>query len=142
MSRFFDSFSERHDTMMDGRNGADGLCRFTTIVAIACLILALFVLSRLFLTLALVFFALSYWRMFSKNLMKRRQENDAYLQFKNKIIGGFKTSSGVRDQKKKYGETHKFFKCRQCGHTLMVPKGKGKIRVKCPHCGYKFDAKS
>lgn len=43
---------------------------------------------------------------------------------------------------KKYGKDFKFFKCPQCGHTLRVPKGKGKIKITCPNCSNRFEAKS
>lgn len=47
-----------------------------------------------------------------------------------------------RAARKKYGKDFKFFKCPQCGHTLRVPKGKGKIKITCPNCSNRFEAKS
>lgn len=42
-----------------------------------------------------------------------------------------------RLQKRKFSErkTHRFFKCAQCKAALRVPRGKGKIKVRCPKCG-------
>ena len=37
---------------------------------------------------------------------------------------------------------YKYFLCPQCAQRLRVPRGKGKIRITCTHCGNKFDAKS
>ena len=38
--------------------------------------------------------------------------------------------------------TTKYLKCPNCGQTLAVPKGKGKIRVTCPKCQTKVETKS
>ncbi len=37
---------------------------------------------------------------------------------------------------------YKLLRCPSCRQKLRVPKGKGKIRVTCTHCGTRFDAKS
>lgn len=37
---------------------------------------------------------------------------------------------------------HKYFFCPKCGQSVRVPKGAGKIRVKCPKCGEKFEKKA
>ncbi len=37
---------------------------------------------------------------------------------------------------------HKYFFCPKCGQSVRVPKGAGKIRVKCPKCGEKFERKA
>ena len=39
-------------------------------------------------------------------------------------------------------DTTKYLKCPNCGQTLSVPKGKGKIRVTCPKCHTKVETKS
>lgn len=39
-------------------------------------------------------------------------------------------------------KTTKYFKCKNCGQMLSVPKGKGKIRVTCPKCHTKVEMKS
>ena len=37
---------------------------------------------------------------------------------------------------------YKYFICPQCAQRLRVPRGKGKIRVTCTHCGNIFEMKS
>ena len=37
---------------------------------------------------------------------------------------------------------YKYFLCPQCAQRLRVPRGKGKIRVTCTHCGNVFEMKS
>lgn len=36
----------------------------------------------------------------------------------------------------------KLLLCPSCHKKMSVPKGKGKIRVTCPHCSHKFDVNS
>lgn len=38
----------------------------------------------------------------------------------------------------KQRKTHRFFKCPECGVTVRVPKGKGKIKITCPKCKNAF----
>ena len=33
-------------------------------------------------------------------------------------------------------------KCLHCGQKTRLPKGKGKIRITCPGCGYKYETKT
>lgn len=37
---------------------------------------------------------------------------------------------------------YKYFICPQCAQRLRVPRGKGKLRVTCTHCGNVFEIKS
>ncbi len=36
----------------------------------------------------------------------------------------------------------KVMSCPNCQKKLSVPKGKGKIKITCPHCGHKFTTES
>jgi len=47
-----------------------------------------------------------------------------------------------REMRRRYGKDFKFFECPSCGHTLRVPKGKGKVRITCPNCQTKFEGRS
>ena len=35
-----------------------------------------------------------------------------------------------------------FFRCPSCKEVVRVPRGKGKIRITCPRCGYAFEKKT
>ena len=76
------------------------------------------------------------FRMFSKNLPKRREENQKFMNWFWKIksnAAGAKARRADRD--------HKYFTCK-CGAVCRVPVGKGKIVITCPKCGEKIHAKT
>ena len=82
-----------------------------------------------------VFFAL--FRMLSRNVTKRREENAKFLRKANPIIKWFRLQQSIRKDK-----DHRYFKCPNCAQYLRVPKGKGKITVTCRSCGASFQEKS
>ena len=76
------------------------------------------------------------FRMFSKNLPKRREGNQKFMNWFWKIksnAAGAKARRADRD--------HKYFTCK-CGAVCRVPVGKGKIVITCPKCGEKIHAKT
>ncbi len=90
----------------------------------------------------LQFILLGFWAMraFSKNVYKRRAENQAFLRFWNKLKAKFSGVSGFFSRLK--DRKHKYFKCPQCKSRLRVPRGRGAITVTCPRCRHRFDKKS
>ena len=122
--------------MFIGRNGPDHL-------SLAMLILAMllsFVLSAVGVVAwiaTLVTFAITgvaLWRMFSKKIDQRRKENFALLKLVNNIKAWYYKLNAKRQQSKQY----RIFKCPQCGQKLRVPRGKGKVSIKCSKCGNKL----
>lgn len=79
-----------------------------------------------------------YYRMFSKNVYKRRAENMAYLQATKPIRNWFQK----KKRHMKDGKTHRFFQCPNCSQELRVPKGKGEVTITCPKCHTKFDKRT
>ncbi|NLJ79450.1 MAG: hypothetical protein GX335_00275 [Firmicutes bacterium] len=121
-----------------GRNGVDELT-----VAVLALSLVVTFLAIIFNLPRLRFFyyislAIAVYRTLARDLLKRRRENEFLLE-KTRLL-----SSRWRRQKQIFQErkTHRHFRCPSCGQTLRVPKGRGKIKIKCPQCGQQFDAKS
>ena len=37
---------------------------------------------------------------------------------------------------------YRYYKCKECGQELRVPKGKGKIEITCPKCHHSFIKKT
>ena len=115
---------------MLGRYGPDHLS--------VAMILLSFILSLLYavvgytalLLISYTFFGFTLYRMLSRNITRRRAENDKFIRFwwpvKTKIKNIIKE---IKDKRK-----YKYFKCPSCKTTLRIPKGKGKIRITCPKC--------
>ena len=132
------NFKERIARFMYGRYGADQLSKVLTYATMIFLLISIFRPKSIFFIIALVMLIYNYFRMFSKNISKRHSENEAYLRFKYKVIGRFNNFKlRLRDKK-----THRIFKCPGCSQKIRVPKGKGKILIKCPKCRIEFTSKS
>ena len=131
IKNWFRSLGSKMKSFMYGRYGYDELSQFLSKTALLCVIVGLFAYPGFFCGLAMALYLVTMFRMYSKNIMKRKQERDAYLR----------RTQPLRDwqalQKRKFNDrkTHKFYRCSQCKTSLRVPKGKGKIKIHCPQCG-------
>lgn len=123
---------------MYGRYGIDQLSRMMNYISFALLIITLFTHSTLLYILALAGIICSYFRAFSRNISKRYSENQAYLKLKYDVLRKFNNYKlRMKDRK-----THRIFKCPSCSQKIRVPRGKGKISIKCPKCRIEFTRKS
>ena len=130
---------EKFIRLMQGRNGVDQLSRFTMGVAFVSIILAIFagsgsLIGSLLDTLGLLAIIYTYYRILSKDLSKRYQENQKYLQMTEKLRRRFQREKNMMQQRK----THHIYTCPGCGQKIRVPRGKGKIEIDCPKCHTKF----
>ena len=132
---------ERIAKFMAGRYGNDQLGRALLIVDLILLVLAT-VFSKsvggILLPLAFVLLGYIYFRMFSRNIYKRQEENGKYLRLKYQITSKFNVLKERWKQRKEY----KFFTCPSCHTALRVPRGRGKIKIVCRKCGTSFMGKS
>lgn len=126
MREFFDRLRWKFQMFMQGRNGVDELGRVLTYVLLALYIISLFIKSTLLYYISFVGFIYLIYRMLSKNLYARREENRKFVTY-------MQTTKIKFEQRKDY----KIFKCKGCGRNIRVPRGKGKIEVTCPMCGRK-----
>ncbi len=81
------------------------------------------------------------FRMFSRNIVRRRAENDKFMKLWNPVKRFFKRGFGwckIRVNRIKDSKTHRYFHCPDCKQTVRVPKGRGKIIIRCPKCGKEF----
>lgn len=76
-------------------------------------------------------------RMFSKNLYKRRAENQKWVNFVWRVKNGRKSAAARRADR-----DHRYFTCKKCKAVCRVPAGKGRIVITCPKCGAQIDAKT
>lgn len=140
---FFQRLRNGLSRFMYGRNGADqlGLCMIWTAILldiIGMLVKKVPFLSGFlsFVTTVMVLWAL--FRVFSRNLEKRRMENERFLR---KIWWPVrqKFNSGRQQRADK---DHKYFTCPNCKTVCRVPVGKGKIVITCPRCRCEIRGKS
>ena len=117
-------------SFMAGRYGYDELSRAMSIMALICLLVAMFTGWPLLSTVALILWVWALIRSYSKNISKRQLERQSYLRLTGRIKGWFGTKKRAWSERK----THCYFKCPNCKKTLRVPKGKGKIKITCPEC--------
>ena len=132
---------ERFTRFMVGRNGNDQLNAFLLGVAVVLLIAGIFFGGAVQGVLRLLGFAtliLIYFRMFSRNVYKRQEENGKYLRIRYRMFAKLKALKERWVQRKDY----KFFHCPSCHAVLRVPRGRGKIKIVCRKCGNTFIGKS
>ena len=128
------SMKEKIQRFMIGRYGADELSKAQSVVVMILLILSLFGRLGILYWLALALMIYSVWRMFSKNVSKRYEENQKFVNFRYRIVVKWDKMKKRMAQKK----TYKFFKCPTCKQEVRVPKGHGKIEITCPKCRERF----
>ena len=123
---------------MQGRYGTDDFYKFLFWVALIGIVINWFFKSQLLsfaITLILVY---AMYRVLSKNHSARYAENQRYLQATAKIRYWF-------DQQKKLMEERKYhhiYTCPKCRQKIRIPKGKGKIMIRCPKCHHEFQKRS
>lgn len=129
---------EKFFRFMAGRNGVDQLSRVFSYVALALIVVNLFTRGIVIWALAILALAYSYFRIFSKNVYRRREENARYMALR------YKAASGVRNWRDRMSQRrdYVFFRCPGCRAMLRVPRGKGRLRVTCRKCGAAFERRT
>lgn len=130
---------------MYGRNGMDQLNRslfllyFT--IWIAEMAVGFFVrsaaLSRVFEIILVALMVWIFFRMFSRNLIKRQAENQRWVNWVWRMRN---RSAGAKARHA--DKEHKYFTCKNCKAVCRVPVGKGRIVITCPKCGAQIQAKT
>ena len=142
MRNFFYRISSALARFMYGRNGPDqlnlALLAGYTVLLLLQVFLNRFSAARMVLDiLTLLLAAVILYRIFSRDLDKRRAENARFLNWwypvKNRI-------SILRQRSK--DKEHRYFVCKNCKTVCRVPAGKGKVEITCPKCGGKIIGRS
>ena len=131
-------FCERFSKFMIGRYGMDRLGQFLTVLALVFILAGFFVRSLWLDGLALICLILCYYRMFSRNISRRFQENQKYEAMRFHTEEFFKRLRFRIDQARHYH----IYKCPGCGQKIRIPRGKGRVSIHCPKCGKDFIKKS
>lgn len=137
MSKFFDKMRTGLARFMYGRNGADPLNVAIFILYLAVILIRVLVVAlttnvtvyTFFNALAFALALLYLFRAFSRNLEKRRGENQHFLRW-----WGPKQQALRSWNQRRRDKTHCYLKCRHCGAWCRVPRGKGTIEITCPKC--------
>ena len=129
---------EKIGRFMAGRYGNDKLNQFMMAVFLGCAVLNLFVRNAYASTVLnsweCLLILLVYIRMFSRNISKRYAENQKYLALENRLRRFFGQKRYLMQQRKEYH----IYKCPGCKQKIRIPRGKGKISIRCPKCGEEF----
>lgn len=123
---------------MQGRYGVDNLSRFLSSVALVLILLTFVIRIQLLSTIGLILIAIVYFRMFSRNIQKRYRENVKFIQLRQSFTGFFTNFRRNAQQRRQYH----IYKCPRCAQKIRIPRGKGKIMVRCPRCGCEFKERS
>ena len=141
---FFQKIGNAIVRFMYGRNGMDYLNRTlfwgyigVFLAQILFNILRLGVPALICEALLWPLMLLILFRMFSKNLPKRRAENQKFWHW---WCGVKSRNAGAKARRA--DKDHKYFTCKTCGTVCRVPVGKGKIIITCPKCGAQIHAKT
>ena len=146
---FWQKIKQAFRSFMYGRNGADHL---SMALLWAGLILYLLggivgsiaasvvfpILGILLNMLGFACYVFCIFRMFSRNVDKRRAENRRYVTLMEKKKTE-RRQAKVRFQNRK---TYKYFKCPSCKAWLRLSRGKGVVTVTCSRCHTSFTQKA
>lgn len=120
------------------RYGNDALNKALFWIAMVVALLNIFLFKQTWLTILVqAILILSIFRSFSGNIWARQKENRIYMEktiFLRHSVSCFKKQA--QDKEAKY------FVCPKCAQIVRVPKGKGKIEIRCPKCHQSFDRRS
>ena len=123
---------------MNGRYGADQLCLVSMWTAVILTLLGSLSGLGILSTLSTVLFVWTLFRMLSRNVVKRRMENDKFNAWYAPL------SARVRQYvtRLKNSRKYKYFRCPQCKSLLKLPRKVGQVTMTCGKCGHEFKQKA
>jgi len=129
---------ERFYRFMQGRYGVDSFSKFLECAALVCVILSLVFHNVMLDWIVWILLLYVCFRTFSRNYQARYAENRRFLDATAKFRYWF-------DQQRKLAKERKYhhiYTCPKCRQKIRIPKGKGKIMVRCPKCRHEFQKRS
>lgn len=128
------TLKEKFMRFMYGRYGVVTLGKYSLGAGLATMVLSIVFDSYTLSLLSWFFIILTYFRMFSRNLYKRSSENQTFLNKTYKLRTWFGKQKNMLAQRK----THHIYRCPGCKQKIRVPRGKGRIEIRCPKCHTTF----
>ncbi len=135
---FWGKIKQSFRAMMSGRNGADRLASNCVWFGLILYIVSLFTGLGILAILSLALYVYGIFRMWSRKIDKRREENRRYVEWRNRL------STRVRQffKRLKNSREYKYFKCPQCEVWLRVKRGSQQTHFTCGRCKTEFDRKA
>lgn len=126
----FRKLGDKFRNFMVGRYGQDQFGTVLFWAGLVCMLLSM-VLGRFawasgfsFLSWILLIWCMT--RIYSRNITARARENRNFVNF----------FAHLRDKE------HRYFRCPQCRQSVRVPRGRGRINIRCPKCSHQFIKKT
>jgi predicted RNA-binding Zn-ribbon protein involved in translation (DUF1610 family) len=117
-----------------GRNGYDNLAKLCNLLAILLLVINIFAQNMIIYFIWVALFGYSVFRVYSKNIPKRYAENQKYLKM-TELPRKYIKLMGMQWKDR---SVSRYYICKSCHQQIRVPKGKGRIEIRCPKCGERF----
>lgn len=138
MQDFFKKVFSSLNKMLYGRYGVDQFATALVVGSVVFSLLFTFTHWAIFYILSSVLLVYAVYRIFSKNFARRQREN---IFWQNIAIKGKKVSHILVRRTKDFPK-YKYYKCMNCKQTIRIPRGKGRVEIRCPKCGYSFRSKT
>ena len=120
---------------MKGRYGRiDSLNKTMIIISLILLFIANFGFLWPLRIIAYGLFFYAYYRVFSKKIYVRSNENQRFIRETRPIAKKWHLWKTKFTQRK----TYRYFPCPSCKQQMRAPKGRGEIKVTCSKCHHSF----
>ena len=129
---------DRMIQFMRGRYGYDELGRVTMWSSLILFVIYALTGVRLLALIAIILLALTDFRLLSRNIARRSEENRIFLKNTAFIT---RRSARLKQDVKNRRHYH-IYRCPNCKQKIRIPKGKGRIEITCPRCHIEFIKKS
>ena len=133
---------DKLNRFMQGRYGVDNFARFTLGVALFVIVVGSFMRQNaaggVLDTVGFILIIYTYFRILSRNISARYAENQKYLTMTAGIRRKLASWKSQLAQRKIYH----IYRCPGCKQKIRVPRGRGKIEIRCPKCNTRFVKKS
>lgn len=135
---FWEKIKRGFRKFMIGRHGSDELSIALLIAGLVISLLSSLFGSSFLYAVGLVLYIVSLFRMFSRNTVKRYEENRRYVEWRGKAVTGFSQAKIRLKNMRKY----KYFRCPECHSLLKLPRKVGEVTVTCGKCRHQFKKKA
>ncbi len=123
---------------MQGRNGVDNLGYHALWTGLVIVIVNTFIGSLILGVIGNALYIYALFRMLSRNVGKRQEENRRYVRF----MHNWKTEVKQFFMRLKGSREYKYFRCPACKTRLRLRRGCGEKHITCPVCKHQFDQKA